>query len=205
MTQENNKPGMGRNVIQYLLIGAILVIVLLVGFSNLFGSNLSREDLRGTAYVIAAIRLTSDAEARLLPTATRVPRQITPSPRPTLNPEDCPPEEFSAWVEITTADVAQLELEIEYLQTDDYTSNDLIEIQTRALEKESSLLEEDYPLCVSRVQDKLQNLYGHFVAILQSAIDNDLDTLEAQTDAFIIALIDIQRVFTILIERQGDQ
>ena len=172
MGQENNNPGKERNVRQYLLLGGLLVIVLLVGFSNLFGSTLTREEIRATAFVIVANRLTQDAEVRLPPTATIT---LNPSqPARTPEPRDCPPEKFSSWKDITIADIEILETEFEVIKSGNFTADELIDIQARALAQENTLPTTDYPSCVKWVQQRLRSVYSQFALTVQAVIDDDM-------------------------------
>ncbi|MBW8010272.1 MAG: hypothetical protein FVQ83_03380 [Chloroflexi bacterium] len=203
MAQENNNSEKKRKVSQYWLIGVLVVIILLVGFSTLIGSSFTREEIRSTAYVLAAIKLTQDAEVIVLPTAA-----ITISPsEPAWTPEllDCPAEELSAWIEITTADIAIIEAEIEVLKSNDFTADELIDIQARVLAQESTLLTVNYPECAALAQESLQNVYSQFALTLQAVIDNDITASESQGEIFVSELVEFLSLFVNVIERYGNQ
>lgn len=226
MVKININPGIERNIPQYLIFGMMLLIVLLAGCSNFLGSSYTREEIRATAFVIVAGRQTQDSEAQLgptatgvivigrqtqdseaqsLPTATRLPRQPTPRTTLTPGPQDCLPEEFSVWVDVTTADVETMEAELEILQSDDFTLDEINEIRTRVLEQESTLLTVDYPGCAARAQRRLREVYGLFALVLQAIIEEDAALIEIKNDAFIGEFLEFKRAFESVISRQGNQ
>lgn len=209
MTQENNNPDKKRYVNQYWIIGVLVVIILLVGFSTLGGSNLSREEIRSTAYVLAAIRLTQDAEPQALPTLPTLPTATitlsTSEPESTPEPLDCAADELATWFEVTSADMEKLDEEIAILRSGEYTAEDLLAIQTRALDQEIALSNVYYPECIAGIQENLQILYGQLALVVQAVIEDDLEAVESQRDIFVTYLVEFRSEFENFVESFGNQ
>ncbi|MCH7663568.1 MAG: hypothetical protein IH859_06830 [Chloroflexi bacterium] len=159
-----------------VILGWLILALLLNGCSGILYSSLDKDEIRATAQDIATTRLATTVEVIILPTLTLGPD----IPTATVDPTFCPQDELTIWKEIALADIELLDSEIQILNSESYSAEQLNEIHLRAQSQAGSLPQSSFPRCAMKAVRRLANVYLQFVITMEVMQGDDRANLSLE-------------------------
>lgn len=142
--------------------------------SALFGGSLNPDEIRATAYVIAATQL---ATSRLPATAEAVTASDPGLPTPTSDPIFCPPGEVLEWKAVMLVEVELLG--IDFVAVMDHTSvqENFDEMITRIRTQSEALWQISSPRCGEKPIRRLRSVYDQLIITLEAIVSGDVNRI----------------------------
>lgn len=157
-----------------LIIASLLAALILASCSELFGSSLSQEDIRATAYHLATTQMATTIEPQAVVNSTVDPGL----PTPTTDPTYCSPEELNIWKVVLLVELELLGIEVQPVVEKTYDLNNIDEKISRIRVQAQNSRKVSSPRCGDKSMRRLTAVFDQLIITWEAIKSGDEDRIK---------------------------